>query len=374
MDTVTHALAGAALSDAFFRERLGRSATPFALVLAALPDIDAAVYFYSPETAWAVHRGYTHAFFVMILASPVLGFLGWLSGRRDERAPDGAKWAWWTLLAAACLCLAHTPLDLATGWGTMPLLPFSDARLSWDLVPILDVFMTSVLLASFVANRLLRRERVETFLNPLAFPVIHEHPRRRRAGDWAARTAAVLVVLYLFVGWLQNAQTVRLAEKALADAGVEAVEVRALPVMFTYIAYGIAARDAAGDMYNAAHSSYAPGPMVFEKRATARSDAVSRVLAGRDGALFRWYAQDMFVAEEDVAPDGAATVRLSDRRFFTAPGRGLVMEFRADRPGGAFSARPLRPGWGGVDVREELGRLWDLTWRGADAASGRDAP
>lgn len=377
MDTLTHALAGAALSDAFFRQRLGRWATPFSLAVAALPDIDVVAYFFSAETAWAHHRGYTHAFFIMILAAPILGAAGWLLGRRDERARDGAKWGWWTLLALVCLVIAHTPLDLATSWGTMPLLPFSNARLSWDLVPILDIFMTSVLLASFVANRLLRWERVDTFLNPIAFPVVHEHPRRRRAADWTALVAVVLVAAYLFIGFLQNRQTVRIARKALADAGIEAVEVRALPIMFTYIAWGVAARDADGNVYNAFYSSYAPKPMVFDRHPTARSNAVSRALAGRDGALFRWYTQGMFVAEEELAADGAVTVRLSDRRFFTMSERGrprFVVEFREDYPGGPFSAAPRQMGFGNVDIRRELELLWDLTWTGEDGAARPPAP
>lgn len=371
MDTVTHALAGAAISDAFFRKRLGRMATPFALAVAALPDIDVVTYFVAPEMAWAHHRGYTHAFFVMALAAPVCGLVGWLLGRRDDRAEDG-RWRWWALLALLCLCIAHTPLDLATSWGTMPLLPFSNARLSWDLVPILDLFLTSVLTASFLANRLLRWERVDTFLNPLVYPVVHEHPRRRLAADWTARIVVALVVVYFALAVQQNWQTVRIARTALADAGVEAVEVRALPVMFTYIAWAIAARDADGNIYNAAYSSYAPKDLAFDKYPTAHSPTIDRALATHEGKMFAWYAQNMFVAEEEKSADGLTTVRLRDRRFYTMSEHGLsrfIMEFREERPGGPFAVASTQMGFENIEIRKELEMLWNLTWRGDPEAS-----
>lgn len=377
MDTITHALAGAAISDCWFRERLGRYATPFALLVGALPDIDAVTYLVSPETAWANHRGYTHAFFIMLLAAPLLGGVGWLLSRDKRERRDTNAWKWWTVLAAACL-FCHTLMDLITSWGTMPLLPFSNARISWDMAPILDAFITSVLAASFLVNRLLRWEKVETFLNPIAYPIVHKHPRRRRAADIAARITAALVVVYLLIGLHQNFQTVRIARKELAAAGIEATEVRALPLMFTYVSWGIAARDADGTVYNALYSTYSPKPMRFVRHQTTRDGGTERALRTRDGALFAWYSQNFFVAAEERSGDGRSTVRLSDRRFFTLgePDRPrFVMELVEETPGGAFEAKPTQMRFADIDIRDEMRKLWDLTRYGEvnpDAASVPD--
>lgn len=356
MDTVTHALVGAAISDCWFRKRLGPVATPFALAMAALPDVDILTYFIAPEYAWAYHRGITHSFFPMIVAAPILGGAAHILSRKR------ATWLLWTLLALFCL-FSHTIIDLVTSWGTMPWLPFSNARVSWDVAPILDVFIFSVTCASFVANRILRWERVETFLNPLRYPVVHEHPRRRRAADWVGKITVSLAVLYLLLGWHQNRQTVRLARLELARIGVEAVEVRALPIMFTYVAWDIVARDADGVVYNAVHSSWAPRPMRFSRYPTLPAGDIAREMATPEGKLFAWYSQGMYVTDRQDRP-GGSTVTFRDRRFFTltdpAASR-FVMKFDKDPTGAVLQARAVQMGFDGVDIKEELNRLWDLT-------------
>lgn len=358
MDTLTHALVGAAISDSWFRRRLGPVATPFALAAASLPDLDVLTYFVSPEYAWAYHRGYSHSFFIMLLAAPLLGLAGWRIARK------AGDWRLWSLLAVLCL-FAHTILDLATSWGTMPWLPFSSARVSWDIAPILDAFVFSLAAASFLANRLLRWERVDYFVNPLKYPVVHSHPRRRRAADYVGAIAVSLIAVYLLIGWHQNRQTVRVARDELAKAGVAAVEVRALPILFTYLSWDIVARDGEGTVYNAAFSSYAPEPMRFTAYPTRDSEAIRRVLASPEGRLFAWYAQGMYVAESRSDGDGGGeTVTLRDRRFFTLlrpETARFAMDFTLDGSGDVKSAAARQLGFQGVDIEAELRALYQLT-------------
>lgn len=359
MDTVTHSLVGGAISDGFFRKRLGPLATPFSMIAGALPDIDAVAYLVSPEYAWAHHRGITHSFLAIFLAAPLLGFAGHRLSRRE------GAYSQWTLLALLCL-LSHTLIDLSTSWGTMPLLPFSNARISWDIAPILDVFVFSVAGLSFLLNRALRRERVDHSLNPLEYPVVHSHPKRRKAADLIGRAAVFLMLFYFALGVQQNRQAVRMAREELAKAGIEAAEVRALPLMFTYIAYGIAARDAEGTVYNAVHSSYAPRPMAFRRHPTASGPLVSRAIATNAGRLFAWYSQGMFTASEERDESGT-TVRLADRRFYglSRPDDSrFVTEFRFGADGEFLSGGGRQMQFREISVREEFARLWNLTWRG----------
>ncbi len=370
MDTITHALVGTAVSDSWFRKRLGPMATPFALIVSALPDADIFTYFINPENAWTNHRGYTHSFFCIVIAAPILGAIA-LALTRKSALKSGehagkAEWGWWILLALSSLSL-HTIFDLITSWGTMPLLPFSNARLSWDVVPILDIFLTSVVAASFVANRILRFEKVDEFLNPLAYPIVHKHPRRTRAADWVARIAIILLAIYLLIGVLQNRQTVRIARQELSAIGVEAVEVRALPIMFTYLAWDIAARDAEGNIYNSIYSSYAPKPMHFDKYTTSHSSLAEQARNTVRGRMFAWYSQNMYVADEDVSAEGVYTITLKDRRFFTLSQQHkprFIMEFTELAPGGDLTVGSRQMGFADTDIREELQLLWNLTWYG----------
>lgn len=356
MDTVTHALFGSAVSDGWFRKRLGPAATPFALLVSSIPDIDVVAYFISAGKAWATHRGYTHAFPVLALAGPALGYAGYrLAGKT-------ASWAAWTALAWICL-FGHTVLDLMTSWGTMPLLPFSPARISWDVAPIVDAFMTSVLLAAFVANRLLRRECVETFPNPLAYPVVHEHPRRRRIAARVGALAVLLVLAYLAIGFQQNRQAVRSARGELEASGFQPVELRALPVMFTYIAWEIVARDVEGRIRKAHYSSWAPPrPMRFTEFPAPGGELAERALATADGRMFRWYTQNMVGSEPPERVDGGWRVRLVDRRF-ALPGHPgaprFAMEFAFDAHKQPVRADARAAGFG--DVADELAAWWRLT-------------
>lgn len=366
MDTITHALVGAAISDGFFRRRLGPAATPFALVVGALPDIDMLSFLVSSEYMWAHHRGYTHALPVIVLASPLLGLIGRGIGKMTR------TWIYWSLLSLLCL-LSHTLLDIATSWGTMPFLPFSNARVSLDIAPIIDLFITSAALASFVVNRLLRWERVDVPLNPVDYPVVHEHPKRRRAGDVIGKVAVFLIVAYLAVGFLQNRQTVRLATRQLEAAGFKPVEVRAVPIMFTYVAWGIVARDAGGEIRAAFHSTWAPKPMVFHSFATGRSATVDAALSSTAGKLFSWYSQGMFTAEERDLPDGSE-VLLKDRRFAvpTEPSAvRFVMRFRLDRDRRVLSSEVVRLDAWNFDLRKEFDLLWRLTRYGETGDGGR---
>lgn len=369
MDTLTHALTGAAISDSWFRRRLGPVATPFSLVMASLPDIDSFTYLMSSQSAWTHHRGYTHSFFPMLVATPLFGYVGYrLSKRR-------ATWALWCLLTAICL-LSHTIIDLVTSWGTMPFLPFSNARISWDVAPVIDLFVLALTAASFVANRILRWERVDHFINPLAFPVVHRHPHRQRAGDWVGKIAVALVVVYLLIGWQQNRQTVRIAREELAKHGITPVEVRALPIMFTYIAWEIAARDADGSVYNALYSSYAPEPMRFTRHPTLPAEEVRGLLATPLGSMFAWYAQGMYVVRRIVL-DGQSRFVMEDRRFFgldDAARSRFVLEFPLDAGGRIEAGRMVHVPFTRDDIRAEAGRLWELTWDGrvapVDAGAG----
>lgn len=370
MDTVTHALFGAGISDCWFRKRLGPVATPFALLAAAAPDIDAVTYLVSPETAWATHRGYTHAFLVLAVAGPILGSLGWLIAKRS------GPWLLWTLLAWACL-FSHTILDLATSWGTMPFLPFSNARISWDILPIIDAFMTAVLLACFVANRILRWEWVQTFLNPIAYPIVHKHPRRQRAADWIAAISMVLVAAYFCVGWLQNRQTVRIAREELAAAGFAPVEVRALPILLTYIAYEVVARDAEGAVRKANYSSWAGNKMAFAEFQPPRGELAELAMNARQGRLFSWYSQGMLGALPPEQLDDGWRLSLVDRRFATPTDLGkprFTMEFVFDGQKRIASARAGMAGFKDVRIGDELEALWFLTRYGNVGGPDDSAP
>jgi inner membrane protein len=149
LDNITHGLLGAAIG--MLRRRDGGpehdapvtdtdKAVVWATFLAAeLPDID--VFFATdPMGSLVWHRGITHA----VLIGPVAALLPALAVKAVWRKARLGTVYGWSLLS---LGAAHLFSDWLTGWGTRLLLPFSEARLGLDWVPIVDWLALLVLAA-----------------------------------------------------------------------------------------------------------------------------------------------------------------------------------------------------------------------------------
>lgn len=163
MDPITHGIAGALLGKAFFaqgapneqrtqigeQERSTRVATRvaiFAAVLGAVfPDVDtiADVISHDPLAIVRYHRGITHSFFGLPFFA--LGFAAvtrWVTRRWNIPSPSFAMLA----LIYGVGILSHILLDGMTSFGTRMLTPFSQRRVAWDWLFIIDLAFTSVIL------------------------------------------------------------------------------------------------------------------------------------------------------------------------------------------------------------------------------------
>ncbi len=186
MDPFTHALLGAAISYAACGRRLGRHAAALGALAGITPDLD---HFVSSDTDPLLylefHRSFTHSL-VFSLAGVLLPMLPWVL-RRDFRPRFVALW-----LCAWPAYLSHCFLDACTTWGTQLAWPFSRARISWDLIAIVDPLFTLILLV-------------------LLFVAL------RRAAPRMAGFGLIIASCYLGLGAIQHARAVDL-QKELAAA------------------------------------------------------------------------------------------------------------------------------------------------------------
>ena len=114
-------------------------------VAAVLPDIDGLLTYVSPVAYLDHHRGLTHS----VLLLPLWAFfVAWLFSRI---ARDARGWRPWYGVCALGLA-SHTALDVITSYGTMLAAPVSWHRFSLRTTFIIDLWLSSMLLAGLLAS------------------------------------------------------------------------------------------------------------------------------------------------------------------------------------------------------------------------------
>jgi membrane-bound metal-dependent hydrolase YbcI (DUF457 family) len=176
MDPITHGITGALLGKAYFSKREARVSIFAATLGAVFPDVDVFVEAMSRDPLAIVkyHRGITHSFFGLPFFAAGLAWLTRAILRRWKIASP--SWAMLTLIYGAGIA-SHIVLDGMTSFGTRLWAPFSQRRVAWDLLFIIDLALTSI------------------GLLPQLSAWIHRDPRRsmrRAAGMWILYTLAIV--------------------------------------------------------------------------------------------------------------------------------------------------------------------------------------
>jgi membrane-bound metal-dependent hydrolase YbcI (DUF457 family) len=178
MDPVTHGITGALLGKAYFSKREAPVAIFSATLGAVFSDIDVVADAISrdPLAIIKYHRGITHSFFGLPFFAVGLAWLTrWATRRWKIPSPS---FAMLTLIYGVGI-LSHILLDGMTSFGTRMWTPFSQRRVAWDWLFIVDVTLTSIgLLPQLVAW--IYRHRASSV--------------RRAAGLWIVYSLAIALV------------------------------------------------------------------------------------------------------------------------------------------------------------------------------------
>jgi membrane-bound metal-dependent hydrolase YbcI (DUF457 family) len=145
MDPITHGITGALLGKGFFSKRQARVAIFAATLGAVFPDVDVFTELFSHDPLAIVkyHRGITHSFAGLPFFA---AFLAWLTRRVARHFGfDSPPWPVLTLIYGVGIA-SHIILDGMTSFGTRMWTPFSQERVSWDLLFIIDFTFTAIVL------------------------------------------------------------------------------------------------------------------------------------------------------------------------------------------------------------------------------------
>ncbi|MBA2780560.1 metal-dependent hydrolase [Billgrantia kenyensis] len=144
MDTLTHAVLGAAVGGTLLGRRLGRKAVLIGAVVAAMPDLDVFLDYGDAVLNVTEHRGFSHSVFVLTGLGTLLALLAW----RFFPARDISLGRWWAFFVLSML--SHPLLDVLTTYGTQLWWPLDFRPSAWPVVFIIDPLYTLPLLTAFV--------------------------------------------------------------------------------------------------------------------------------------------------------------------------------------------------------------------------------
>ncbi|PWB64302.1 MAG: hypothetical protein C3F14_06890 [Deltaproteobacteria bacterium] len=194
MDTVTHGLTGWLIGRAIPSDIGKKEATLAVIVGSVLPDADNIASLLGSESYLRIHRGISHSFAGVAVSSLLVALLFYRFGKWK----DLKKLYLLTLLGQ----LSHIALDLLNSYGTQIFQPFSDARVSLDLLFIVDLAFTGIIVAGLFLSR-------------------------RRPGR--ARTALAALAVYVGLAGFLHLRAENVVREAALRQGVPVVSSWALP-------------------------------------------------------------------------------------------------------------------------------------------------
>ena len=306
MDNLTHSLFGWTLARAGAGRRVPY-ATATLVVASNIPDVDIAAGLRGGVEYLAWHRGPTHG----PLGAVGLGFLVagamalWSRNRRDLLRLWGLA-----MIGIAC----HIVMDLPTSYGTRLLSPFDWTWYAFDWMPIIDVYLWIVLLASVAAGSLARHRRTAAFaalalmaVDYSARAALHERALGNGARFDATGTAAPCAAAPTLVAHSP-------ADAMPANAPAGCLAAAALPTFGSPLTWRIVRQSADG--YELSDRSVltpsASGTVIHVD--TETGPPVQGVRDTPEGQVYLDFAR-FPIAETVARSPGAVAVRLSDARF-----------------------------------------------------------
>jgi len=280
MDTITHALTGAVIGYAGFRQRGGRAALWTAIAAAEFPDIDIMMAWGGSETYLHYHRSFTHSVLLLpFWAALVAGAFWLISGRKNFRL---------LCAASAAGVASHLLLDWITNYGTELLWPLSDGRFALSWVFIVDVYVWAALVLGLIASVVTQREAV------------------------ARTTLAVVGGFFVFCGASRAVALHRAHESAPPTARLDAFPQPLNPLGWTIL------HDDGNAIHWIARGRNDTLVQFRDDKLLPKAEATDAV------KLFRWFAE--FPLVEKVEEDGHTVLRYRDLRFRTVFPGGRMSE------------------------------------------------
>ncbi|MCK5236529.1 MAG: metal-dependent hydrolase [Deltaproteobacteria bacterium] len=225
MDTVTHALAGAVLYKTGIGGRLGKAAAVVFILGSLVPDLDFVMrIFTNAEFMMKHHRGITNSIFGIPIIAIVFSLLVQKYYKRKGVESNLKELFLFSLL----VMVVHNLLDIFTSYGTMIFYPFSFARVSWNVLFIVDFYVAGA------------------FILALVVPLVMRNEIKAKAKKYPAVGVLGLFCVYIIIAGVSNSIVKKRVEVVLQNLNITADKIIAYPGPFSPLNWMVVAEDKAG--------------------------------------------------------------------------------------------------------------------------------
>lgn len=154
MDSLTQATLGAVIGETLLGRKIGNKGAVIGAIIATIPDLDVVLLpLYSAIERISVHRGFSHSILFSFIGAFLIAFV--LSKIKWTKFISYSKLWLFSWLAL----FTHIVLDAFTTYGTQLLLPFSNYRVSFDNINIVDPIYTIPLLTGLLLSLTIYRNK-----------------------------------------------------------------------------------------------------------------------------------------------------------------------------------------------------------------------
>lgn len=340
MDSLTQVVLGASVGEAILGKKVGNRAVLWGAIGGTIPDLDVLLNpFLSDVQGTLVHRTFSHSLIILTLLAPLLGYLV----HRLYHTNTSATPLGWTWLFLGAL-LTHPLLDAFTNYGTMLFYPFSDARISWRTIFIIDPLYTLPLLVATVG--------------------VLFYPKTARRRQQLNRIGLVLSTAYLLLTVVVKLYIGQVVEEQLARQNVSAQKFMTSPAFFNLLLWSVVVKEESG--YRVGYRSLLDGNEPINFRLVPQRAELLTPYRQPDSPVQEELNALIHFAERYYAVRSApGGVVLNDLRFGLLTGwfdldQSYIFSFRVHRANGTLQIEQVDPE--ASPSAEDFGRLWNRTW------------
>lgn len=305
MDPLTQGVLGASAPQSISSRRHIRSACILGFLGGMAPDLD--IFIQSPDDPLLFleyHRQFTHALIFIPIGGLICATLFyWLFAKKHLSYLQ--TWTFCTLGYAT-----HGLLDACTTYGTQLFWPFSDVRIAWNNVSVVDPAFTMPLLILMTVGVISRR-------------------------GLYTRIGLVWAVVYLILGVVQMNRAVEAGKEIAASRGHVPVRLEAKPGFANLLLWKIVYET--GDKFYVDAVRVDSGTKVFQGKSVEKLDLDKHFpwldpdsQQARDVERFRWFSNDY------LAVDQHRTNTIVDIRYSILPNEidalwGIILSPEAEK-------------------------------------------